>query len=207
MSRLEKKKEHITGGRLCHGVNGVLPLPIMPEPFEPWPLHTERSLTLSSASSWGPRHLNDLSVSAWRLRPCSQFSVRYVRAVPTLHQPESAGLELSASVSSRFTSVQHMKEKHKNMQIRLTADGERSVRAHNIQALWSRTGRCSRCESSLKFTAESKDLRPFLLFVETVLMWIHPSKPDPEFRTLGVRERSQSVKQQGRGETGGTPAG
>lgn len=125
MSRLEKKKEHITGGRLCHGVNGVLPLPIMPEPFEPWPLHTERSLTLSSASSWGPRRLNDLSVSAWRPRPCSQLSVRYVRAVPTLQQPESAGLELSAGVSSRFTSVQHMKgKKHQNMQIRLTADGE-----------------------------------------------------------------------------------
>lgn len=125
MSRLEKKKEHITGGRLCHGVNGVLPLPIMPEPFEPWPLHTERSLTLSSASSWGPRCLNDLSVSAWRpLCFCSQLSVCYVRAVPTLQQPESPGLELSASVSSHFTSVLHMKEKPKNMQIRLTADGE-----------------------------------------------------------------------------------
>lgn len=46
-------REHITLDRLCHGVNGVLPLPIIPVPFEPWPLHTERSLTLSSASSRG----------------------------------------------------------------------------------------------------------------------------------------------------------
>lgn len=28
-----------------HGVNGVSPLPILPVPFEPWPLHTEGSLT------------------------------------------------------------------------------------------------------------------------------------------------------------------
>lgn len=54
---------------------------------------------------------------------------------------------------------------------------------------------------------ESKELRSFLLFVETVLMWLHPSRPDPEFGTLGVRERSQSVKQRGQGQTGGTPAG
>lgn len=57
----EKKKEHITGGRLCRGVNGVPPLPVLPVPFEPWPLHTERSLTLSSASSGAssPRRQDD----------------------------------------------------------------------------------------------------------------------------------------------------
>lgn len=47
----ESGRGHITRGRNCHGVNGVLPLPIISVPFEPWPLHTERSLTLSSASS------------------------------------------------------------------------------------------------------------------------------------------------------------
>lgn len=72
----------------------------------------------------GPQRLDDLSVSAWRPRPSSRLSVRYVRTVPTLQQPESAGLELSASVSSRFTSLLHMKEKHENMQIRWAADSE-----------------------------------------------------------------------------------
>lgn len=55
--RVDKNKAgrpHITRGRLCHGVNGVLPLPIIPVPFEPWPLHTERSLTPGSASFRAP---------------------------------------------------------------------------------------------------------------------------------------------------------
>lgn len=62
-------REHITCGRLCHGVNGVLPLPIIPVPFEPWPLHTERWLTPSSASSRGlaPLLLLLLLTSAGRL--------------------------------------------------------------------------------------------------------------------------------------------
>lgn len=42
----ESRGKHISCGRLCHGVNGVLPLPIIPASFEPWPLYTERSLTL-----------------------------------------------------------------------------------------------------------------------------------------------------------------
>lgn len=50
----QEQRPHITRGRLCHGVNGVLPLPIIPVPFEPWPLHTERSLTPRSASFRAP---------------------------------------------------------------------------------------------------------------------------------------------------------
>lgn len=50
----KRANSYTTCGRLCHGVNGILPLPVVAVSFETWPLHTERSLTLSSAFSRGP---------------------------------------------------------------------------------------------------------------------------------------------------------
>lgn len=58
----------------CHGVNGILPLPVVSVSFETWPLHTERSLTLSSAFSRGP-HLVFVSKMTCQQEPGAIFLV------------------------------------------------------------------------------------------------------------------------------------
>lgn len=97
--REERGREHITRGRLCHGVNGVLPLPIIPVPFEPWPLHTERSLTPSSASSRGL--VSDMSARAGCQPPCFHLNMHYITLC-------NNALELAAQI----TNWGHNTEEH-----------------------------------------------------------------------------------------------
>lgn len=67
-----------------HGVNGVSPLPILPVPFEPWPLHTEGSLTPR-----GPRLLAARMIAGERLRGCSQLNGCFTISVATLQGSKS----------------------------------------------------------------------------------------------------------------------